>query len=290
MGNFSRPPCDEAAILAGTCELPATKNGPWILAADHPRFQHGLHRWHRRKRRPPRAASGPRCHARPSAMGGGILCPFPGCAAPHWRIIGRSLRPPQDLHNRSSALLGCLRVVWTRAGHPALNPGARPPGNRRSAPRARKPGPHQRQFLCSRSAAAPSAHGPASRRSLPRSAPCWVDGSPSMARGDGSSSSIFPSGCAVLLLATWKVPESKAAQQTGRFDWPGGVLAARRFRRHRLWTDRIVCARSGRWRPHADRAVVLGGACLRRPWFRSASSALRISAEPTCSRSFCIPP
>src|SRR5882724_11951453 len=33
MANISRPPCDEAAILAGSCERPATKNGAWILAA-----------------------------------------------------------------------------------------------------------------------------------------------------------------------------------------------------------------------------------------------------------------
>ena len=33
MATIARPPCDEAAILAGLCEQPATKNGPWILAA-----------------------------------------------------------------------------------------------------------------------------------------------------------------------------------------------------------------------------------------------------------------
>jgi len=33
MATIARPPCDEAAILAGSCEQPATKNGPWILAA-----------------------------------------------------------------------------------------------------------------------------------------------------------------------------------------------------------------------------------------------------------------
>src|SRR6266550_7855919 len=33
MANIARPPCDEAAILAGPCERPATTNGPWILAA-----------------------------------------------------------------------------------------------------------------------------------------------------------------------------------------------------------------------------------------------------------------
>jgi EmrB/QacA subfamily drug resistance transporter len=33
MASFARPPCDDAVILAGTCEAPATTNGPWILAA-----------------------------------------------------------------------------------------------------------------------------------------------------------------------------------------------------------------------------------------------------------------
>jgi EmrB/QacA subfamily drug resistance transporter len=33
MASFARPPCDDAAILAGPCEAPATTNGPWILAA-----------------------------------------------------------------------------------------------------------------------------------------------------------------------------------------------------------------------------------------------------------------
>src|SRR6266571_5098682 len=33
MANIARPPCDEAAILAGSCERAATTSGPWILAA-----------------------------------------------------------------------------------------------------------------------------------------------------------------------------------------------------------------------------------------------------------------
>jgi EmrB/QacA subfamily drug resistance transporter len=33
MGNIARPPCDEAAILAAECERPVTTNGPSILAA-----------------------------------------------------------------------------------------------------------------------------------------------------------------------------------------------------------------------------------------------------------------
>lgn len=32
MAGITRPPCDQAAILAGSCEQPATRNGPWILA------------------------------------------------------------------------------------------------------------------------------------------------------------------------------------------------------------------------------------------------------------------
>lgn len=33
MASIARPPCDEAAILAGSCGQPATTNGAWILAA-----------------------------------------------------------------------------------------------------------------------------------------------------------------------------------------------------------------------------------------------------------------
>src|ERR1700712_4078383 len=33
MATIARPPCDEGSILAGKCNDPAVKNGPWILAA-----------------------------------------------------------------------------------------------------------------------------------------------------------------------------------------------------------------------------------------------------------------
>src|SRR5260370_23454178 len=33
MVGIARPPCDEAAILAGSCQRPVTADGPWILAA-----------------------------------------------------------------------------------------------------------------------------------------------------------------------------------------------------------------------------------------------------------------
>ena len=33
MVGIARPPCDEGAILAGSCQRPVTADGPWILAA-----------------------------------------------------------------------------------------------------------------------------------------------------------------------------------------------------------------------------------------------------------------
>jgi EmrB/QacA subfamily drug resistance transporter len=39
----------------------------------------------------------------------------------------------------------------------------------------------------------------------------------------------LPLGLVVLLLALWKVPESKAGNQGQRFDWPGGLLAVAGF-------------------------------------------------------------
>jgi hypothetical protein len=33
MANIARPPCDEAAILAGSCGHPGYDERPWILAA-----------------------------------------------------------------------------------------------------------------------------------------------------------------------------------------------------------------------------------------------------------------
>ncbi|MDP8980226.1 MAG: MFS transporter [Acidobacteriota bacterium] len=39
----------------------------------------------------------------------------------------------------------------------------------------------------------------------------------------------LPVGLAVLLIALWKVPESKAGSQGQSFDWPGGLLAALGF-------------------------------------------------------------
>jgi EmrB/QacA subfamily drug resistance transporter len=33
MAGFAKPPCEEAGMLTASCETPATENGPWILAA-----------------------------------------------------------------------------------------------------------------------------------------------------------------------------------------------------------------------------------------------------------------
>ena len=119
MGTIARLPCDEAAILAGSCQRPVATNGPWILAATIlgssmvfidgtvvnvalPALQSAL-----------RADPGGR------SMGGGILRSVPGYAAPHWRVFRGPVRPPQDLRGRSSTLLRSLGLVRTRAQHPA---------------------------------------------------------------------------------------------------------------------------------------------------------------------------
>ncbi len=39
----------------------------------------------------------------------------------------------------------------------------------------------------------------------------------------------LPLGLAVMCLSLWKVPESKSAEQSPQFDWPGGLLAALGF-------------------------------------------------------------
>ena len=67
-----------------------------------------------------------------------------------------------------------------------------------------------------------------------------------------------PLGLAVVWLALWKVPESRAGQQSQQFDWVGGLLAALGFGGIVFAPYRIRSARghSGRYRP--DSAVVLG--------------------------------
>ena len=113
-----------------------------------------------------------------------------------------------------------------------------------------------------RSAVGRSGRGPASRRSPLPSVRCWVDGSSSMVRGDGCSSSMFRWGWRSLLLTLWKVPESRADNRSRQFDWFGGLLAVLGFGGIVLGTDRIDAGRGRGGGRRADCAVVLGSALL----------------------------
>jgi EmrB/QacA subfamily drug resistance transporter len=228
MGNFSRPPCDEAAILAGTCELPATKNGPWILAAailaSSMAFIDGT-------------VVNVALPALQAALGATL-------AQVQWVVesyalflaalllIGGSLGDRYGrrrvftigvvLFSAASAWCGLApdirHLILARAlqgiGGALLVPGslALISANFSEQERGRAIGTWS-GFTAITAAIGPVLGG-------------WFT-------EHGSWRWVFfinlPIGLCVLLLATWKVPESKAAQQTGRFDWPGGVLAAAAF-------------------------------------------------------------
>jgi len=119
MGTIARLPCDEAAILAGSCQMPAATNGTWILAATilGSSIRAWCHWWHSRERRASSAAIGPACHPCGRPMGSGILRSVPGYAAPRRRVFRGHLWPPQDLRGRGNTLLLSLGFVRTRARH-----------------------------------------------------------------------------------------------------------------------------------------------------------------------------
>ena len=78
-------------------------------------------------------------------------------------------------------------------------------------------------------------------------------------RGDGCFSLIFRWGWLSLVLALWKVPESRAGKHRPATRLARRPVGRTRFRRHRLCSDRIGAGsrRSRRYRP--DCAVVSGG-------------------------------
>src|SRR5216683_1009572 len=100
MANIARLPCDEAVILAGSCEGPATTTGPWILAA---------------------------------TILGSSRAFING-------TVVTVARPPQDLCCRHCSLLGSLGLVRTGSQHPTAYCRKRPPRNRWRAPCTRQPG------------------------------------------------------------------------------------------------------------------------------------------------------
>jgi EmrB/QacA subfamily drug resistance transporter len=228
MGNFSRPPCDEAAILAGTCERPVTGNGPWILAAtilgSSMAFIDGT-------------VVNVALPALQSALGATL-------AEVQWVVesyalflaalllIGGSLGDRYGrrriftvgvvLFSAASAWCGLapdIRQLIVARGLQGIGGALLVPGslalisaNFSQQDRGRAIGTWS-GFTSITAAIGPVLGG-------------WFT-------EHGSWRWVFfinlPIGLCVLLLATWKVPESRAGQQSGRFDWPGGVLAAAGF-------------------------------------------------------------
>ena len=228
MGNFSRPPCDEAAILAGACELPATKNGPWILAATI-------------------------LGSSMAFIDGTVV----NVALPALQsALGATLADVQWVVESYALFLAALLLIGGSLGDRY--------GRRKiftigvllfsaaSAWCGLAPGIHQLIFarglqgvggalLVPGSLALISANFSEQERG--RAIGTW-SGFTSITAAigpvlggwfteHGSWRWVFfinlPIGLCVMLLATWKVPESRAGQQSGRFDWPGGVLAAAGF-------------------------------------------------------------
>src|ERR1039458_7207839 len=228
MATIARPPCDEAAILAGLCEQPATKNGPWILAATIlgtsmafidgtvvnvalPALQSALHatladvQWVVESYALFLAAlllvAGPlaRSPARRKVFTSGVVL-FSVASA--WCGLAPNIRQlivARGLQGIGGALLvpGSLALISA---------------NFSQKERGRAIGTWS-GFTSITAAIGPVLGG-------------WFT-------EHGSWRWVFfinlPLGLAVLWLSLWKVPESRAGAQGQQFDWPGGLLAALGF-------------------------------------------------------------
>jgi EmrB/QacA subfamily drug resistance transporter len=228
MATIATPPCDEAAILAGSCEQPATKNGPWILAATIlgtsmafidstvvnvalPALQSALHA----------TLADVQWVVESYALFLAALL-----------LIGGSLG---DLYGRrkvfaAGVLLFSVASVWC-----GLAP------NIRQLIVARGLQGIGGALLVPGSLALISANF--SQRERGRAIGTW-SGFTSITAAigpvlggwfteHGSWRWVFfinlPLGLAALWLSLWKVPESRAGTQGQKFDWPGGLLAALGF-------------------------------------------------------------
>ncbi len=228
MATFARPPCDEAAMLAGLCGQPATKNGTWILAAAIlgtsmafidgtavnvalPALQLALHttladvQWVVESYALFLAALllmggslGDR-YGRRKVFAAGVAI---FCAASAWCGLAPNIRQlivARSLQGIGGALLvpGSLALISA---------------NFSQQERGRAIGTWS-GFTSMTAAIGPVLGG-------------WFT-------EHGSWRWVFfinvPLGLAVVWLCLWKVPESRAATQGGRFDWPGGLLAALGF-------------------------------------------------------------
>jgi EmrB/QacA subfamily drug resistance transporter len=228
MVNIVRPPCDEAAILAGSCEQPATTNGPWILAATIlgssmafidgtvvnvalPALQSALHatladvQWVVESYALFLAALlliggslGDRYGRRKIFAAGVVLFSL----ASAWCGFAPSIRQlivARGLQGIGGALLvpGSLALISANFSQ-----------NERGRAIGTWSG-----FTSITAAIGPVLGGWCTQHGSWR----WV---------------FFinlPLGLAVLWLTLWKVPESRAGDQGRQFDWPGGLLAALGF-------------------------------------------------------------
>src|SRR5437016_312581 len=228
MANIARPPCDEAAILASPCEHPATTNGPWILAATIlgssmafidgtvvnvalPALQSALHatladvQWVVESYALFLAALlliggslGDRYGRRKIFAAGVVLFSL----ASAWCGLAPNIRQliiARGLQGIGGALLvpGSLALISA---------------NFSQKDRGRAIGTWS-GFTSITTAIGPVLGG-------------WFT-------EHGSWRWVFfinvPLGLAVLWLTLWKVPESRAGNQSQKFDWPGGLLAALGF-------------------------------------------------------------
>src|ERR1700688_2404387 len=224
MGNIARPPCDEAAILAGSFERPARANGPWILAATIlgssmafidgtvvnvalPALQSALHG----------TLSDVQWVVESYALFLAALLLIGGALGD---LYGRRkvFAVGVALFSAASALCGCspdIRWLIIARGVQGVGGALLVPGslalisaNFSEDDRGRAIGTWS-GFTSITAAVGPVLGG-------------WFT-------QHGSWRWVFfinvPVGLAVLLLTVWKVPESSATGQRCRFDWAGGLLA-----------------------------------------------------------------
>src|SRR6202050_4343362 len=229
MGNMARLPCDQAAILAGSCEHRITTNGPWILVATIlgssmafidgtvvnvalPALQSALHatlsdvRW---------VVESYGLFLAALLLIGGVLGDLYG----RRKVFAVGVA----LFSAASALCGCspdIRWLIIARGVQGVGGALLVPGslalisaNFSEDDRGRAIGTWS-GFTAITAAIGPVLGGWFTQHESWR----WV---------------FFinlPLGIAVLAVSFWKVPESRAYAEGQQFDWPGGLLAALGFR------------------------------------------------------------
>ena len=228
MSSIPRPPCDEAAILAGSCRLPAATNGVWILAAtilgSSMAFIDGT-------------VVNVALPALQSALGATLsevqwVVESYALFLAALLLIGGSLG---DRYGRRKIFAGGVVIFTAASAWCGLAPDIR------QLIVARGVQGVGGALLVPGSLALISANFSQGERG--RAIGTW-SGFTSITAAigpvlggwfteHGSWRWVFfinlPVGIIVLLLAMWKVPESKSDQQGKRFDWQGGVLAALGF-------------------------------------------------------------